>query len=214
MKLRWLGHASWKIKTKKGTVIYIDPYAGEYDEKADIILVSHHHHDHAGAEQIRQARADETKVFTTRIYAAQIDATPMETGQTVEVKDVSIQAVPAYNVRRFRNPGEPYHPKDEALGFLLLIEDKVVYFSGDTDMIPEMEELGQVDLALLPVGGTYTMDAKEAAQAAEKIGPRRAIPMHYGKIVGNIEDAEYFQELAEKEGVKVRIMKEGEELEF
>lgn len=212
MKLKWLGHASFRIKTDAGTIIYIDPYAGEYDEKADIILVSHHHHDHYGEKAVKAIKVDDTKVISTTFYSPQIGATPLVSGQTLEIKDVTIQAVPAYNIKRFRRPGVPFHPKKEGLGFLILVEKKIIYFAGDTDLIPEMGELGPVDIALLPVGGTFTMDAKEAAASMDKIKPKKfAVPMHYGVHAGSVEDAEYFKELAEKYGTEVRIMKEGEE---
>jgi L-ascorbate metabolism protein UlaG (beta-lactamase superfamily) len=128
----------------------------------------------------------------------------MHPGDEAKIAGITVRAVPAYNVDKFRAPGRPFHPK-EALhnGYLLEVGDERLYFAGDTDFIPEMAEI-VCDVALLPVSGTYVMTAEEAAQAAAMIAPRVAVPMHYGAgIVGTNEDAERFKELCSGE---VRIM--------
>lgn len=209
MIIQWLGHASFKIKANN-KVIYIDPYAGDdYSEKADIVLVSHSHYDHSSKEKISQIRVDDTIVLTTKDNVAAIDGEPFSPGDTRKIGDITITAIPAYNI------GKEYHPKeDPCLGFIIKFDGKSVYHASDTDLIPEMDGL-KPTVALIPVGGTYTMNAKEAAIAAEKIMPKIAIPMHYGAgIVGHLDDAELFKELVEAHPeIDVKILEEGEEIE-
>ena len=122
-------------------------------------------------------------------------------GDKVMVKDVEVEAIPAYNLTKFRAPGIPYHPREAGgVGYILNLDGVKVYHAGDTDFIPEMREL-KVDVALIPVSGTYVMTAEEAAEAVNTFKPKLAIPMHYGSIVGSRRDAEKFKELAEVEVV-------------
>jgi L-ascorbate metabolism protein UlaG (beta-lactamase superfamily) len=209
MMIQWLGHASFKIKAA-GKTIYIDPYAGEpsfYSEKADIILVSHSHFDHCDGQKIKMIRGDNTAFYGPEDIVGRFGSVKIEAGQSVIVEDVKIEAVKAYNI------GKDFHKEGFAVGFVIKAEGKAVYFAGDTDLIPEMGII-TADIALLPVGGTYTMNAEEAAEAAEKVKAKIAIPMHYGYgIVGKEYDAEDFKELCERKEIKVKIMKQGEETE-
>jgi L-ascorbate metabolism protein UlaG (beta-lactamase superfamily) len=122
----------------------------------------------------------------------------LQPGERTTVGEVEIEAVPAYNVDKFRSPGVPFHPKEAGhAGYVVTIGKggQRLYFAGDTDHIPEMADV-RCDVALLPVGGTYTMDAEEAAQAAADIGPKAAVPMHWGAgVVGTRADAERFRGL-------------------
>ncbi|RLG02733.1 MAG: MBL fold metallo-hydrolase, partial [Thaumarchaeota archaeon] len=118
-------------------------------------------------------------------------------GDKVEVKGAKIEAVPAYNVNKFRSPGVVYHPKEEgSVGYVIELDGVRIYHAGDTDFIPEMRNL-EVDVALIPVSGTFVMTAEEAAEAVNTFKPKVAIPMHYGAIVGDKSDAERFKKLAE-----------------
>jgi L-ascorbate metabolism protein UlaG (beta-lactamase superfamily) len=111
------------------------------------------------------------------------------------VGNVQIEAVPAYNVNKFREPGKAFHPKGESrLGFVVEMDGTTVYHAADSDLIPEMQHI-KCDIALLPVSGTYVMTAEEAAQAVAAIKPKIAVPMHYGAIVGSSSDAEKFKSL-------------------
>jgi L-ascorbate metabolism protein UlaG (beta-lactamase superfamily) len=115
------------------------------------------------------------------------------------VDDVAIEAVPAYNINKFREPGRVFHPKEDGkLGFVLTIEGVRIYHAGDTDNIPEMKDI-RTDIALLPVSGKYVMTAQEAADAAGVINPKVAIPMHYGGTIGSPKDGETFQKSAKCE---------------
>jgi len=207
MQIKWLGHASFKIKTKE-MVIYVDPYAGEYDEKADLILISHEHYDHFGRDKIAEIRSDDTAILTTDRVASELDgAKGMRPGDIINVSNVKIEAVYAYNI------GKPFHPKGNGIGFIIDAEGHRIYFSGDSDKIPEMKNI-RADIVLVAVGGTYSMNRDEAAEAVLTINPKLAIPMHFGSgVVGTIEDAELFKEkVEEKSKVKVRILEQGEEI--
>lgn len=203
MEITWLGHASFKLKTKDGKVIYIDPYFGEYNETADLILVSHGHYDHASMEKIRQVSNDATIILTTADVASMIHgAEVLGENQEKIIGNIRVTTVPMYSRTHARGSG---------IGFLIEAEKIVVYFAGDTDLIPEMKEI-KAQIALLPVGGTYTMNGAQAAEAALLIKPRLAIPMHYGSgIVGTMDDAEIFKETVEsKSEIQVKIMQQGE----
>jgi L-ascorbate metabolism protein UlaG (beta-lactamase superfamily) len=179
MKLEWLGHASWKIKTNE-LIIYVDPYQGKYDEDADIILSTHSHSDHCDPSKIQMVKGSKTVIIAPADCALKIGLPikSLKTGEKAEFGSVTIEAVAAYNVKRFRSPGIPFHPKDLGVGYLLKSEGKTVYHVGDSDFIPEMRELTNVDMLLIPSGGTYTMDIEDAAEATVAINPKEAIPMH------------------------------------
>ncbi len=209
MKIKWLDHSAFEIDVA-GKVIYIDPFSLPIEfREADLILVTHEHYDHCDVEDIKKIRGGKTIIVTTESAAAKIpgEIKLIKEGEDFVFEDIKISAVPAYN------PNKPYHPRGLGVGFVLEAEGKKVYHAGDTDLIPEMENLKGIDVALLPVGGTYTMNWEEAVEAAKKIKPKIAIPMHYGRIVGTKSDAEKFKEKAEKLGVKVKILERGESLE-
>jgi L-ascorbate metabolism protein UlaG (beta-lactamase superfamily) len=193
--IRWLGHASFLIEDR--LAVYVDPYdiaeelAGKLP-KADIILVTHDHRDHFSPDDIQKLAKPATAVVSIQPVVDELpegikNSQVVAPGDTVTVKGLTIEAVPAYNI------GKRFHPRDKGyVGFVIHLEDRTVYHAGDTDLIPEMEQI-DADVALLPVGGTYTMNAAEAAKAADVIKPEVAIPMHWGKIVGTLEDAKDFQ---------------------
>ena len=126
-----------------------------------------------------------------------------ENSEVATVGGVTVTAVPAYNLDKFRGPGEPYHPREAGyLGYVVEMDGLRVYHAGDTDAIPEMSDV-RCDVALLPVGGTYTMTADEAAAACDALGAATAVPMHFADIVGTQADAERFRELC---GIPVTIL--------
>jgi L-ascorbate metabolism protein UlaG (beta-lactamase superfamily) len=177
--VRWLGHASFIVKAE-GKTIYIDPYEGEYAEKADLVLVTHSHHDHCDPSKINKIRKDDATIIAPADCVSKIGGKvkTLNPGEKTKVGNITVEATEAYNYKRFRSPGTPYHPKGLGVGYLITAEGKTVYHAGDTDFIPEMNRLGKIDLALLPSGGTYTMDNPEAVEAALAIKPKVAIPMH------------------------------------
>lgn len=204
MQIDWLGHDTTRI-TGDNLVIYFDPYKIGNSPKADIILVSHGHYDHLSPEDIKKLLKDDTVIVAPPNCKPPVPQQPIKAGETKSIRGIAIQAVPAYNVNK------DFHPKSAGgLGFVIEVEGKKIYHAGDTDLIPEMENI-KCDIALLPVSGTYVMTADEAAQAAKKIGPQKAIPVHYGAgVVGSVEDAKAFASLLENSGIEVEIKEKTE----
>lgn len=200
MKIGWLGHDSFKIKNKK--TVYIDPYEIKTAEEADIILITHEHFDHCSRGAVKGISSAKTTIITTPVVKSHLSGMKVKEirtakpGEKMLVDDVSVETVPAYNVNKFSSPGQVFHPRrDEMLGFIVTMNGVRIYHAGDSDSIPEMDRLN-VDIACIPVSGTYVMTAEEAAEAAKRINPKIAIPMHYGSIVGDVRDAERFKKLA------------------
>jgi L-ascorbate metabolism protein UlaG (beta-lactamase superfamily) len=205
MTIQWLGHASFKISHEK-TVIYIDPWKlKDEPHDATLILVSHSHSDHYSASDIAKVHGPDTKLIASADVVAKEGAGEALTpGLLIQSGDARIIGVAAYN------PNKRFHPRENNwLGFIIEVGGKRIYYAGDTDLTDEMKALKNIDLALLPAGGTYTMNAEEAAEAANLIKPKMAIPYHWGDIVGRQEDAEKFAKLA---GCEVKVMKPGQTL--
>jgi len=207
VKISWLGHDGFKIKNAK--TVYVDPYEIKGGEEADILLISHNHEDHCSPEDVKKIVSEKTTIITTAESKRKLSKTKAKEilvakpGQKILIDDVSIETVPAYNVNKFRSPGHPFHPKEnEMLGFIVTMNGVRIYHAGDTDLIPEMERFN-VDVACLPVSGTYVMTAEEAVESTRHIKLKVAIPMHYGSIVGDDRDAERFKTLASCE---VRVL--------
>ncbi len=185
--IRWLGHASFQIRIDE-KIIYLDLYRSKQLrervpddlEPASIVLVTHAHNDHCFPEAINEVRKKDTKVIAPETCGEKLEYEflSLQPREEETIEGITIAAVHAYNVKRFRSPGNPYHPKGFGVGYLVKAEGKTIYFAGDTDVIPEMKEIGPVDVALLPCGDTYTMDNKDAAEATKIINPKFVIPMH------------------------------------
>ena len=196
--ITWLGHAGFKLKGEK--IVYIDPFKIKDTEPADIIIVTHEHFDHLSPEDIRKIQTGKTIIVTTPDCYSKVSGNikTIRPGQTLNVDGIKIEAVPAYNSNKH------FHPKANGwIGVIVTINGKRIYHAGDTDNIPEMANLKSIDVALLPVSGTYVMTAEEAADAANKIMPKVVVPMHYGSIVGTSADAEKFRRLCK---CRVEIM--------
>ncbi len=188
--IHWLGHASFKLTGEK--IIYIDPYEISETEKADIILITHTHHDHLSMDDIEKIRKLDTVIFAPEDARGKLsDFKSVKPYQFFNVGKIKIETVPAYNLDK------EFHPEEKNwVGYVIEFDKQRIYHAGDTDLIPEMSELKDIDVALLPIGGTYTMDVTEALQAVNIIAPKIAIPMHYGKLSGTRMDAEKFKQLA------------------
>ena len=188
--IHWLGHASFKLTGEK--IIYIDPYEISETEKADIILITHTHHDHLSMDDIEKIRKLDTVIFAPEDARSKLsDFKSVKPYQVFNVGKIRIETVPAYNLDK------EFHPEEKNwVGYVIEVDKQRIYHAGDTDLIPEMSELKDIDVALLPIGGTYTMDVTEALQAVNIIAPKIAIPMHYGKLSGTKMDAEKFKQLA------------------
>lgn len=188
-KIKWLGHAGFKIETDK--IIYIDPYEIKSQDKADLILITHEHYDHCSPEDIMKIIKDDTVIVTITSSAEKLTGNIkiIKPDEELNIYGIKIKAVPSYNINK------QFHPRaTNKVGFLITIGKETVYHAGDTDLIPEMKEI-KADIALLPVSGTYVMNPEEACKAAEIIKPEYVIPMHYGSIVGSKKDADRFQKL-------------------
>ncbi|HHX43109.1 MAG TPA: MBL fold metallo-hydrolase [Chloroflexi bacterium] len=198
--INWLGHASFCIEGE--WTIYIDPWKISDGPPADLVLVTHQHHDHLSPADIAKVRTPDTVVVCPQVCAGQLEGSVrlVKVGQTVVIGPVTVEVVPAYNTNK------PNHPKEAGhVGYVVTVGGRRIYHAGDTDLIPEMDDI-HCDVALLPIGGTYTMDADEAAQALERIKPQVAVPMHWGDVVGSKEDVERFRRQA-PEGVRVEVLK-------
>jgi L-ascorbate metabolism protein UlaG (beta-lactamase superfamily) len=201
--LQWMGHASFKI-SHEDTVIYIDPWKLKDSSKdASFVLLSHSHYDHYSPEDVAKVSGVDTKlVGSADVIAKEKTGQEITPGKTIEKGIVRVSAVAAYN------PKKQFHPKSNNwVGFVIELGSKRIYYAGDTDLTDEMKSLKDIDVALLPVGGTYTMNPTEAAKATEHIKPKLAIPYHWGDIVGGRADAEAFAGGADCE---VQILSPGE----
>jgi L-ascorbate metabolism protein UlaG (beta-lactamase superfamily) len=196
VKIQWLGHSGFLLEGE-GKKIYIDPYRlqkePEFEDMADILLITHEHPDHCSPEDIKKVRRSDSTTLIPENCSLKFrgDARRVTEGDILadglEIKGIRIEVVPAYNIDK------PYHPRGFGVGYIVEMEGLRIYHAGDCDFFPEMKTL-KVDIALLPIGGTYTMDEEEAARAAGALSPRVIIPMHYGTIEGNA-DPEKFKTL-------------------
>ena len=188
VEIKWISHASFRI-AGAGSVIYIDPWKlTNQPHDADVVIVSHGHSDHFSPQDVEKVSNPETTVLAPADTVAKFrNAGTITPGQTITVGDVTVEAVAAYNVDK------KFHPKNNNwIGAIITLDDKRIYYAGDTDLIDEMSGLDNIDVALLPVGGTYTMNSSEAARACERIGCKTAVGYHWGDIVGSQSDAESF----------------------
>ena len=189
-----LCHSS--IRIQKDIIIYIDPFkiTKDYND-ADIIFCTHSHYDHFSEEDIKKVKKDSTILVITedcyekvkKMGFQQKNIIVVTPNKKYKVLDISFETVNAYNIEK------EYHKlENNWVGYIIEINDITYYIAGDTDLIPEIKSVN-CDVAFLPIGGTYTMNAKEAATLANIIEPQIAIPIHYGEIVGSIEDSEIFK---------------------
>jgi L-ascorbate metabolism protein UlaG (beta-lactamase superfamily) len=191
-----------------GTVIHVDPYArGDYSNlpKADLILITHHHGDHLNPDLIRKLLKESTQVIGTATAAKQYEGMMvMNNGMRRTFGDIVIEAVPAYNIIRTRKGGEPFHPEGMGNGYVLTFGDTRVYIAGDTEHIPEMEHLKDIDIAFLPCNLPYTMTPEELAAAAKAVNPRICYAYH----LGDTDVEKIRQQFAALQGIELRIARE------
>jgi L-ascorbate metabolism protein UlaG (beta-lactamase superfamily) len=189
-----------------GKQVYIDPWGLTGDlPDADVIFITHAHEDHFSKEDIEKIRGDATQIVAPRDVASELSGnlTPVAPDDSGEAGGIKYQAVPAYSVVEERLET---HPKaNNWVGYILTLGDSSYYHAGDTDHVPELDDV-RADVAFLPVGGTYTMDVPEAAGLAKTISPQLAVPMHYGFFegAGTKTDGDAFRSAAEP--VKVEVL--------
>ena len=186
--IKWLGHAGFAINALD-KIIIIDPFQIKEIVPADIILITHSHYDHCSVEDIDKIKKSNTVIVTEAESAKKVSGNVrvVKPGAKINVSGVQIEVVEAYNTNK------AFHPKTNGwLGFIITVDGIRIYHAGDTDLIPEMDKF-EVDIALLPVSGTYVMTADEAVEAAKRLKPEIAIPMHFDSIVGSKNDAIKFK---------------------
>ncbi len=209
----WHGHATVSVD---GSVrVTVDPWndvlSGD-EAPADLVLVTHPHFDHYDAGAIDALAHDDTFVVLRGVEPAEVGDWGHEfvdIGHHDSHHGVEVEVIAAYNDHRFREEDVPFHPRDESCGYLFTVDGTRFYHAGDTDRIPEMDDLAakDIDIAFLPIGGTYTMDVAEAVEAARAIEADVVIPIHYDHVDGTEADPERFRDLVEtRTDSEVRIL--------
>ena len=186
-------HSSIKIESEK--TIWIDPFKiKEKENNADIIFITHNHYDHYSREDIEKVIKENTIIVAPKTIdiLEKNEVIKVEPNKEYEIQGIKVETVPAYNINK------NFHPKENKwVGYIIEIEGKRLYIAGDTDANPDNENV-DCDIAFIPIGGTYTMNAMEAAEFTNKINPKIVIPIHYGEIVGTKQDEEKFIGLINK----------------
>ena len=200
MKISINAHSSIRIASDK--VIYFDPFQVEEESHdADIIFITHDHFDHFSIEDIKKIEKEDTVYVIPDCMYNLLGGENVITvlpGEKVMVEDLDVEVIASYNV------GKPFHPKEKGyVAYIAEIEGKRVYVAGDTDINDDNRAV-RCDIALLPIGGTYTMDYKQAAELTNIIRPSLVIPTHYGSVAGDPKDGEKFRELVD-EGISVEL---------
>lgn len=210
MNIKLIAQNAIRITTKDEKVIYFDPFnlKGEYLNDADIIFITHSHFDHFSPEDIKEIKNNYTKIIITKDLIEKSIQCGFDKNNILSVLpnneynfgDIRFKTISAYNTNK------DFHKREyDWVSYILEIEDDIIYVAGDTDITEEALNV-KCDIALVPVGGTYTMTSEEAAKLIEHILPRKyAVPTHYKTVVGSDEDAIKFKKLLEG-NVKVNIL--------
>lgn len=184
LNIWFIGHGTLLFDIN-GKIIHIDPVMREADYsnmlEADIILITHEHFDHFDLEAIKHVKKESTKILAASICADKItDGIILKNGDSLTVDEIKIEAVPAYNIVHKRDNGKPFHPKGLGNGYVLTIGNKRIYIAGDTENIPEMKQLKDIDVAFLPMNLPFTMTPEMVADAAKMFRPAILYPYHFG----------------------------------
>ena len=185
LKITFVGHGTLMFNFW-GKVIHVDPYSALADynifPKADLILLTHEHGDHLDLKALNTVRTEKTVVVLTETCAKQVQGgIVMMNGDVKTVEGLKIEAVPAYNIVHKRDTGQPFHPKGLGNGYIITFGDKRVYVAGDTENVPEMKGLKNIDIAFLPMNLPYTMTPEMVAEAAKAFKPKILYPYHFGE---------------------------------
>lgn len=185
LEITFIGHGTLMF-TFGGKIIHVDPFSRLTDysklPQADMILVTHEHRDHLDLKALDYLRADKTKIILTKNCAQQVKGgIIMQNGDMKTVDGFKIEAVPAYNLVHMRSEGVPFHTKGNGNGYVITLGDIRIYVAGDTENIPEMKQLKDIDVAFLPMNLPYTMTPEMVADAARAFKPKVLYPYHYGK---------------------------------
>lgn len=207
LEITLIGHGTLMF-TFDGNVIHVDPFGklADYSQlpKADMILMTHEHFDHLDPEALGQIRTENTIVVLTETCAEQVDGgIVMKNGDVETIGGLKIEAIPAYNIVHKRDDGQAFHPKGQGNGYIITFGDKRVYIAGDTENIPEMKALEEIECAFLPMNLPYTMTPEMAADAAKAFKPKILYPYHFG----NTNTTELVELLKDADDIEVRIRK-------
>lgn len=207
LEICFVGHASLYF-TLNELVVHVDPYSRMSDysllPKADVILITHEHRDHLDTSVINLVRKENTEIILNEnAFNLLGEGISIKNGETISVSGFELEAVPAYNIVNLRDNGQPYHPKGVGNGYIVSISGKRIYIAGDTENIPEMAELRDIDIAFLPMNLPFTMTPEMLALAALSFKPRILYPYHFGKTDTNI----LLELLSEAPEIEVRIRK-------
>ena len=184
LELAFIGHGSLMM-TFGGKVIHVDPYSRVADytklPKADLIFLTHDHPDHLNQVALQSVRIADTVVVLPPVCADRVEGgMVMKNGETRTVLGIKVEAIPAYNLVHKRDNGQPFHPQGVGNGYVLTFGDKRIYVAGDTENIPEMKALQDINCAFLPMNLPYTMTPEMVADAAKAFKPKILYPYHYG----------------------------------
>ena len=204
MEIQVLNHAS--IKIEDGKTIYIDPYdIKEEFHDADYIFITHDHYDHYDPNSISKIQKENTQIIVPKCLEEEKNDLVVEPNKEYTVNDLFFQTIPSYNT------GKPFHPKGKGyVGYLIKLKGVRYYAMGDTDRTEEADSV-QTDVCFVPIGGTYTMNVEEATAYINETSPKLAIPIHYGKIVGDLSLGKEFQSKINKNIKTMILIKENEQ---
>lgn len=208
VKIRWYGHDTFTL-TKEDIVICLDPYQLDKKFRADIVLISHNHFDHLSIVDLQKIADNKTTIIAAKECLEQIKLPckkliGIAPNEKIDIDGFKINAIRAYNTNKInQDTKKPFHPKeDNKVGYIITVGSTRFYHTGDSDLIPEMTDI-EPDVLFVPVSGTYVMTPNEAANAVKEIKPKLAIPMHYGSIVGDENDAKAFKKLVTSSEVQI-----------
>jgi L-ascorbate metabolism protein UlaG (beta-lactamase superfamily) len=205
LKITFIGHGTLMF-TFGTKIIHVDPFTkvADYEKlpKADVILITHEHHDHLDLKALALVRTERTKVVLTDACSKQVkNGIIMKNGDVQTVNGWKIEAIPAYNLVHKRDNGQPFHPKGVGNGYIITFGDKRVYVAGDTENIPEMKSLQEIDCAFLPMNLPYTMTPEMVADAAIAFRPKILYPYHFG----DTDTSKLLKLLQDQKEIEVRI---------
>jgi L-ascorbate metabolism protein UlaG (beta-lactamase superfamily) len=209
-----LGHASVRIETGDGTVVYIDPWSEVLEDApgdGDVVFVTHDDFDHYDPDAIDAVAApDATVAVYEAIDTSELDADSIELPHSgsATVAGIGVETLPAYNDpegEHVDEGGEPFHAEGEVIGLLLSIDGTTVFFPSDTDFLPHHESV-DADVFIPPIGGHYTMDRREAAAFARSVAPELVVPVHYDTFEPIETDVEAFKAELERDGIRVAVV--------
>jgi len=207
LKITFIGHGTLMF-TFVGKIIHVDPYSNVADysqlPKADMILITHDHRDHLDLKALAPIRTSKTVLVLTETCAKQVEGgIVMKNGDVKTIESLRIEAVPAYNLVHKRDTGQPFHPQGVGNGYVITFGDKKIYVAGDTENIPEMKTLKDIDVAFLPMNPPPTMTPEMVADAAKAFKPKILYPYHYG----NTDPSKLLDLMKDTQGMEIRIRK-------